>query len=294
MGKKLEELKKSRISFFGYEFKTKPFLITIGVAVGVLILLMALTLFGVEISWYGVLFGLGFLVALCLAGQNCKERGLDPDFPYTLVWFVFPFSILGARLYYLAFHGGIDSFVEIFKLWEGGLAIYGGVIGGLLGLIICCLIKKVNIISTTDMVAPLLSLGQFFGRIGCIFGRCCYGVEVANKALHWFPIAVEIRGNYYYATNFYESILNLALFFGLTILLRKTKIKGLTTCGYLVGYGLIRFILEAFRAEEQTLFIGGYPVSQLVSIICVLIGAIGICTLLIVNNRKKETEAVEE
>lgn len=294
MGKKLEELKRQKISIFGYEFNTKPFLISLISAVGVLILLIALSLFGVEISWYGVLFGMGFLVALCLAGQNCKERNIDPEYPYTLIWFVFPFSILGARLYYLAFHGGIESLAQILRFWEGGLAIYGGVIGGLIGLIICCVIKKVNIISTTDVVAPLLSLGQFFGRIGCIFGNCCYGVEVTNKALQWFPIAIEVNGTYHYATNFYESVLNLALFFGLTVLLRKVKIKGLTTCGYLVGYGLIRFILEAFRAEEQTLYIGNYPVSQLVSVACVLIGVIGICTLLIVNNRKKETENVEK
>ncbi|MGN0961149.1 MAG: prolipoprotein diacylglyceryl transferase [Christensenellales bacterium] len=288
MSKKLDELKRSQVTILGYTFKTKTFITTITIALAVLLLLVALTLLGVEISWYGVLFGLGFLSALCLAGQNCKLRDVDPEFPYTLVWFVFPLSILGARLYYLAFHGGIGSFADIFRLWEGGLAIYGGVIGGLLGLIICCLIKKVNIVSTTDAIAPLLSLGQFFGRIGCIFGHCCYGVEVTNKALQWFPIAINISGTYHYATNFYESILNLVLFFVLTTLLRKTKIKGLTTCGYLVGYGVIRFVLEAFRAEEQTLYIGNYPVSQLVSIICVLIGVIGICTLLIVNNRRKE------
>lgn len=294
MGKKLDELKRSRIILFGYEFKTKPFLITLGVSIGVLLLLIALSLLGVEVSWYGVLFGLGFLVALCLAGQNCNERNINSEFPFTLVWYVFPFSILGARLYYLAFHGGLESIMDLFKVWEGGLAVYGGVIGGLLGLIICCLIKKVNIISTTDIVVPLLSLGQFLGRIGCVFGQCCYGVEVTNKALQWFPVALKIRGDYYYATNLYESILNLVLFFGLTILLRKTKIKGLTTCGYLVGYGLVRFVLEAFRAEEQTLFVGGYPVSQLVSIICLLIGVAGICTLLIVNNRKREKEVAEE
>lgn len=291
MGEKLKEFEKSRVKIFGYEFNKKPFILTLAISICVLLLLVGLTLFGVEISWYGVLFGLGFLVALCLAGQNCKLREIDQEFPYTLVWFVFPCSILGARLYYLAFHGGIESFAQIFKVWEGGLAIYGGVIGGLIGLIACCLIKKVSILSSTDVCAPLLSLGQGFGRIGCVFGHCCYGIEVTNKALQWFPLAVEVHGNYYYATNFYESILNFALFFGLTILLRKVNIKGLTTCGYLVGYGLVRFVLETFRAEEQTLFVGGYPVSQIVSIVCVLVGAIGIVTLLIVNNRKNKASA---
>lgn len=293
MGDKLKEFQKSKVRIFGYEFNKKTFWITMAVALGVLLLLVALTLFGVEISWYGVLFGLGFLVALALAGQNFKLRDIDPEFPYTLIWFVFPCSILGARLYYLAFHGGIDSFVQIFRVWEGGLAIYGGVIGGIVGLLICCLIKKVSIISSLDVCAPLVSLGQSLGRIGCIFGQCCYGVEVTNKALQWFPIAVEVHGTYYYATNFYESILNLALFFGLTILLRKVNIKGLSTCGYLVGYGVVRFILETFRAEEQTLFLGGYPVSKIVSIVCVVIGVVGICTLIIVNNKKSKAEIKE-
>ena len=290
MNKKLKELQRQKIRFFGFEFETKLFLISVGSAVGALALLLALSLFGVNISWYGVLFGMGFLVALALAGQLCKNRDLDPDLPFTLIWFVFPCSILGARLYYLIFNGGIESFKEIFTIWEGGLAVYGGIIGGLLGLIAGCLWKKVNIIAATDMAAPLLAIGQFFGRIGCIFGKCCYGVEVTNKALQWFPIAIEVHGKHHYATNFYEAIFNLAIFFVLTILLRKIKLKGIPTCGYLVGYGLIRFILESFRAQEQTLFVGGYPVSKLVSIMCVLIGAIGICTILIVNNIKSKDE----
>ena len=294
MNKKLKELQRSKIKFFGFEFDTKTFLISLGVAGGLLVLLVAMSMLGVAISWYGVLFGMGFLVALVLSSQLCNERGINPDFPYTLIWFIFPLSILGARIYYLAFHGGIDSIIDIFTFWKGGLAVYGGIIGGLIGLIIGCLWKKVDIIAMTDVAAPLLAIGQFFGRIGCIFGECCYGVEVANKALHWFPISVKVHGTYYYATNFYESIINLVLFFVLTILLRKIKIKGVNTCAYLVGYGLIRFILETFRAQEQTLFIGNYPVSKLVSIVCVLIGVIGITTLLIVNNYKNNKSNEEK
>lgn len=294
MNKKLKELQKQKVRIFGFEFESKMFWVSMSCAIGALILLLALSLFGVNISWYGVLFGMGFLVALALAGQLCKNRDLDPDLPFTLIWFVFPCSILGARLYYLIFNGGIDSFKEIFTIWEGGLAVYGGIIGGLLGLIAGCLWKKVNIISATDMAAPLLAIGQCFGRIGCIFGDCCYGVEVTNKALQWFPIAIKVHGDYHYATNFYEAVFNLALFFGLTILLRRIKLKGIPTCGYLVGYGLVRFILESFRAQEQTLFVGGYPVSKLVSVLCVLIGVIGICTILIVNNLRNKNEVNEK
>lgn len=294
MSEKLKELQKSKVKFFGFEFDTKPFWITMCSALGVLVLLVALTAFGVNISWYGVLFGMGFLIALVLAPQLCKERGVDSEFPYTVIWFVFPLSILGARIYYLAFHGGIDSFKDIITFWQGGLAVYGGIIGGIIGLVIACLWKKINIIKMMDVAAPLLALGQGFGRIGCIFGKCCYGVEVTNKALHWFPVAIEVYGEYHYATNFYEAVFNFALFFGLTVLLRKLKITGLPTCAYLVGYGLVRFVLETFRADEQTLYLGNYPVSKLVSVICILVGAIGICTLLIVNNRRKNAETEEK
>lgn len=290
MNKKLKQLNGSKIRFFGFTFETKSFLITISVALGVLVLLGALTFLGVNISWYGVLMGIGFLVALVLACQLCKERDLHSDLPYTLIWFVFPFAILGARLYYLIFNGGIESFNQFISIWQGGLAIYGGIIGGLIGLIVGCLFKKVNIIAATDMAAPVLAIGQFFGRIGCLFGDCCYGVEVTNKALQWFPISIKVNGAYHYATNFYEAIFNLGIFFVLTILLRKIKIKGIPTFSYLVGYGLVRYILETFRAQEQTLFVGSYPVSKLLSIICILVGVVGICTLLIVNNLKNKKE----
>ncbi len=289
MGKKFEEYSKQTVSFFGFKFDAKPFWICMGSAVAVLLILVALTTFGVPISWYGVCFGLGFLVALVLSGQLCKERDLDPDYPFTLIWWVFPCSILGARIYYLVFDGSLESFWDIIRIWDGGLAVYGGVIGGFIGLVICSLIHKQNIAKTTDMVTPLLAIGQAFGRIGCIFGHCCYGVEVTNKALQWFPVALEIREKYYYATNFYESILDLVLFFALTVLLRKNKITGLNTFAYMFGYGIVRFVLESFREKGQTLFLGGYPVSQLLSIILVVTGAVGITILLIVNNRKKNT-----
>lgn len=288
MGKKLDEYKRSTVKFFGFSWESKKFWLTMGVACGVLLILVALTLFGVGVSWYGVMMGLGFLVALALCQQLCQERGLESDFPYTLIWWVFPLSIIGARIYFAIFNG--LSFSEFFRIWEGGLAIYGGVIGGFVGLVICCLIHKVNIVKTCDVVVPVLAIGQAFGRIGCIFGECCYGVEVTNKALQWFPISLFVDGKFHYATNFYESILDLCLFVVLVILLRKIKIQGFNTFAYLFGYGIIRFVLESFRDQTQTLYLGDYPVSQLLSLILVIVGVIGICTLLLVNNKKNKEE----
>lgn len=292
MGKKLDEYKRSTIRIFGFSWETKTFVITVGIALGTLLVLMALTLLGVNISWYGVMIGLGFLVALALCQQLCAERDINREYPYTLIWWVFPLSIIGARIYFLIFDGFTD-FMDIIRIWDGGLAIYGGVIGGFLGLVCSCLIHKVNIIKTTDVVAPVLSIGQAFGRIGCIFGKCCYGVAVTQKSLQWFPIALYVHGEYHYATNFYESILDLCLFVILVIVLRKVKITGIVTFSYLFGYGLIRFILESFRDQAQTLFIGDYPVSKLLSLILIIVGVIGICVLLLVNNKRNGKEKIE-
>lgn len=290
MGKKFDDYKHSKVKFLGFEYDTKPFLITMATAVGVLGVLVILSICGVGISWYGVMFGMGFIVALALGTQTFPVRGLNKDYPYTLIWWVFPCAIIGARAYFLMFDGVDQSFIDWFKIWEGGLAIYGGVIGGAIGLVLSSLVHNQHIFKTTDAVAPLLSIGQAFGRIGCIFGNCCYGVEVTNKALRWFPIAIKVNGDYHFATNLYEAVLDFVLFIILNKLLRKVDIVGVNTCAYLVGYGIVRFILEFFRAEEQTLMIGSMAVSQLVSVACVMVGVIGICVLLFVNNRKEKVE----
>lgn len=284
----MEDIKKDKnqVKFLGFVFESKPFWLTMAIALGVIVLLAGLTIFGVNISWYGVMVGLGFLVALALAGQLFVLKKLPADYPYTIIWWIFPFSIIGARIYFLIFDGSLDSFLQIFRIWDGGLAIYGGVIGGFIGLIISSLVHKKDIFATTDAVAPLLAIGQSFGRIGCIFGKCCYGVDVANKSLHFFPISLKVAGGYHYATNFYESILDLLLFIVLVKTLRKYKSKGINTCIYLIGYGFIRFILEFFRDPRQTLYIGGLPVSQLLSLILVFVGIIGIVALNFVNNKK--------
>lgn len=284
----MEDIKqdKKTVKFLGFEFESKSFWMTMAIAVGVLVLLAGLTIFGINISWYGVMVGLGFLVALALAGQLFVLKKLPADYPYAIIWWIFPFSILGARIYFLIFDGSLTSFWQIFRIWDGGLAIYGGVIGGFIGLVISSLVNKKDIFATTDAVAPLLAIGQAFGRIGCIFGKCCYGVEVANKALHFFPISLNVAGGYHYATNFYESILDVILFVILVKTLRKYKTKGLNTCIYLIGYGVVRFILEFFRDVKQTLFIGALPVSQLLSLILVFVGIIGIVALNLVNNKK--------
>ena len=150
----------------------------------------------ISISWYGVLIGFGFLFAMVLYMGIAKHRDIKSDTVIDLVMWVFPFSIIGARTYYILFTlNEFDwSFWEIFAVWKGGLAIYGGIIGGVIGLIVYCLIKKQNIVKVMDLGAPCLILGQAIGRVGCYFAHCCYGMEVTNSALKWFPLSVVICG----------------------------------------------------------------------------------------------------
>lgn len=280
----------SNITILGLEFNKKQTLITLAIAVAFFIFMMGLDLLGVSVSWYGVLIGCAFLVALALAIRLCKFRDLDRELPYDLIWWIFPFSIVGARLYYVIFEG-VPFFWDAFRVWDGGMAIYGGIIGGAIGLIICCLIKKVNILKAMDIAAPVLILGQGIGRIGCYMAGCCVGNAIENEALHFFPISYFVNGGWHLATFFYECVLDVIGFFILLYLIKKIKETGFITFAYLLYYGIVRAILETFRevSADNALLIAGtdIKVSQLVSILCIVVGTIGLCYILIKRVRGK-------
>lgn len=278
----MKKFNKETFTIAGADFNTRKGLITLAISAGVLAVLIILKLCGVDFSWYGLLIGIAFLLALAFAVKYCKYRDLDSELPYDLIWWVFPLSLIGARMYYCAFEGTFDMFFDFTK---GGLGVYGGIIGGALGLIICCIIKKVNILKTMDVVAPVLILGQAIGRIGCYTAGCCYGVEVTNKALQWFPIAYYVHGGWHLATFFYESVLCIVGFFVIALILRKFKLTGLSACSYLFYYGLVRYFTESFRDPNAQLFIGGFPVSIAVSLILIVLGTIGL-TIILVKGRK--------
>lgn len=294
----MNTLGDKNINIFGFKFKLKNFLLTVIIALFVLLVLILLDTFEVmDVSWYGVIIGTGFLVALVMATQLCENRGLNRDFPYDLILWVFPLSLVGARIYYvLCSLDEFSNFWEMCAIWNGGMAIYGGIIGGLIGLVICCLIHKKDIVATMDVVAPCLIFAQAIGRWGNFVNQEVYGFEVTNKALQWFPICVHITKNgmdsWHLATFFYESFLNVLGCIGLVILLRKVKLKGIVASSYLIFYGIVRFFLEGLRVESYILFIPGthFPVSQAVSLAIIVIGVAWLCYILIKNGRKIKNE----
>ena len=172
----------------------------------------SLFLFGLEITYYGLIIAIGMALGVFVACKNAKFRGLVADDFILAACYVLPLAIIGARLYYVTFSGETYSFGEIFRIWDGGMAIYGGVIGGAIGVALFCLIHKKNFLDVADVVAPSLILGQAIGRIGCYFAGCCYGIEVTNESLMWFPLSTQINGVWHLSTFFYESLWNLLAF----------------------------------------------------------------------------------
>lgn len=245
------------------------------------------SLFGLEIKWYGLIMAFAMVCGLLNAFWICKIKNYNKNMPIDLVIAAIPCALVGARLYYCIFHG-VNSFVEIFEVWKGGMAIYGGVIGGFLGICLCCLIKKYPLAQACDVAAPCLILGQCIGRIGCYFAGCCYGIEVVNQAHQWFPFSVQIDGVWHYSTFFFESFFNLIGYIVLMIVMKKTKPYGITTASYLMFYGVVRSILEGFRGDSLYLFNTGIRVSQALSIVLVAVGLALLITIIVLDRKKKK------
>lgn len=253
----------------------------------------SLFLFGLEITYYGLIIAIGMALGVFVACKNAKFRGLVADDFILAACYVLPLAIIGARLYYVTFSGETYSFGEIFRIWDGGMAIYGGVIGGAIGVALFCLIHKKNFLDVADVVAPSLILGQAIGRIGCYFAGCCYGIEVTNESLMWFPLSTQINGVWHLSTFFYESLWNLLAFVILLILLRKNKYKfrGSSIAMYFILYGIGRAWIEALRGDS--LYIGAIKVSQLLSILLIIGGLL----LILINFllvKKGKTKSVSE
>lgn len=242
------------------------------------------SIFGLEIKFYGLLIALGMVLGVFVACKLAKYRNLKSDDIILLALYVLPLAVIGARLYYVIFSEHSYTFWEIFEIWNGGMAIYGGVIGGAIGVVLYCVIHKKNFIDVADIAVVALILGQGIGRIGCYFAGCCYGIEVTDPAFMWFPLSTQINGVWHLSTFFYESICDFIIFFVFLWLFRgKVKTRGVMLSLYLISYGVVRCIIETFRGDS--LYIGTMKVSQLLSLILMVVGII---LLLVIYTKKRK------
>lgn len=239
-------------------------------------------LFGISIRWYSVLILCGIMLAFFLANKESKKFNLPDEFIFDMGFWVVIFGILGARIYYVIFNFSnySDNLLDIFKVWEGGLAIHGGIIFGLITLLIYCKIKKVKPLRITDIVVPSLIIAQAIGRWGNFFNSEAHGpvTTLANLKSLFIPDFIingmYIDGVYYHPTFLYESLWCILGFIILLLVRRFYKYlkSGQLTCVYLVWYGIGRLLIESLRTDS--LMIGSFKVAQLVSLFMIVIGLI--------------------
>ena len=283
---------KKQLNIFGFKFDIKSLVAVSAIYLAAIILLLGLSMFGIDVSWYGVMVGTAFLLSIVVTSHFCEYRGLSPEFPYDLIFWIFPFAMVGARLHYCFcnFHLFKDNLVKILYIWDGGVAVHGGILGGLVGLVLCCLVSKNKVLNTMDSVVPALALGQCIGRVGCVFGECCYGTLVTNDIFKWIPLSVPVGNEWHFASNLYEGIFDFINFIILTIICRKNKTAGYPTFVYLIIYGFVRFFVEMTRDNSQIMRVFGMPVAQIISVMIFIIGVTGLVTLMVVNNKKKNNQ----
>ncbi|MGE4283695.1 MAG: prolipoprotein diacylglyceryl transferase [Clostridia bacterium] len=241
---------------------------------------IAFTIFGMPIYWYGIIISTGFLLALLLAIRESKRIGLDPDIIMDVVLFGTPSAIIGARLYYVIFYGNISEF---FLIRQGGLAIYGAIIGAVISTYIYCRIKKVNVLEVLDVGALGLIIAQAIGRWGNFVNQEAYG---GLTSLPWRMEIYDIQAQARIAvhpTFLYESVWNVAGFILLLWYRKKKKNEGEVFLLYALWYGLGRFWIEAMRTDS--LYLGSFRISQIIAALSVAASAFAIYML---RKRKKE------
>lgn len=246
---------------------------------------VAFSIGGFEIYWYAVLIATGFVLAVLLGLALAKKKGIKQDDVLDGIIWITPVSVICARLYYVIFdpNGSYNSIKEVFAIRDGGMAIYGAVIGAFICAVIHCKIKKIKIADAADMVAPCFLVGQIVGRWGNFVNQEAFGGETT---LPWgMQLIINGKETIVHPTFLYESLWNLAgLIILLTLFKYSKKYSGIIFGGYLIWYGIGRFFIEQLRTDQLKVF--SVPVSVLVSAVAVLIGIV----LVILILRKKKGE----
>jgi phosphatidylglycerol---prolipoprotein diacylglyceryl transferase len=236
----------------------------------------------ITIYWYGVIIGTGVLLGLFLAMRESERRGLPKETFVDLVLWAVPIAILCARAYYVIFQWDYYSKhpAEIPQIWQGGLAIHGGLIGAIITTIVFAKIRGLSFWKLMDIAAPSIILGQAIGRWGNFMNQEAHGGPVTREfleSLHLPEFIINqmyINGEYYHPTFLYESLWNLTGFL-ILLLLRKINLRrGELFLSYVIWYSIGRFFIEGMRTDSLMLT-DTLRVAQFISIV-LIIAAIGI------------------
>ena len=222
------------------------------------------------IHFYGLIIAVGMLLAVLYASKRSKEFGLKEDDLIDGVLWVAPFAIICARLYYCIFEWDqyASNPISILYIWNGGLAIYGGVLGAVIGLSLFCKVRKIKATAMMDVVSLGLLIGQLVGRWGNFMNREAFGAPTDSFLRMGLYNTATGAVEYYHPTFLYESLWNFVGFLLLHFLSKKRKYDGQVALGYVAWYGLGRAFIEGLRMDS--LYWGPFRVSQvLAGISCV-------------------------
>lgn len=248
---------------------------------------VAFTLFGKEVYWYGIIIALGFITAILVCSSLAEKSGLTKDNIYDIVlWATVP-AIICARIYYVIFNFSSykNNLWDIFKIWEGGIAIYGAIIGAVLTAYLYCKIKKLDVKKTFDVACIGVIIGQIIGRWGNFVNVEAYGSETTllwRMAIEQGSKIIEVH-----PTFLYESLWNLVVLAIMLIIFFNKKFDGEVFATYIFGYGAGRAVIEGLRTDS--LYVGSFRISQIFAIITALAALIYIIVKF-VNLRKNVTK----
>lgn len=229
---------------------------------------IAFTAFGKDIYWYGVIIAFGFVLAVIYAMIRAKQFGMLDDDILDMLFAAVPTAIICARLYYCVFYWELyaDNPISILYIWEGGLAIYGGVIGAVAAVLVFCKVRKFPAGPFLDIGGLGLLIGQMVGRWGNFINREAHGA-VTDSFLRMGLMDASGRVTYYHPTFLYESVWNLIGFVILHFYSKRRKFDGEVFALYVAWYGLGRAWIEGLRTDSLYLFGTGIRVSQLVAFV---------------------------
>ncbi len=228
------------------------------------------------VRWYGIIMASAFLIGITLAYYRASANNIDTNHILNMVTLIIPAAIIGARAYYVAFEweNYAGDFLEIIAVWHGGLAIHGGVIGGVIAGLIYVRIYRLPVWKIADIMAPSLILGQAIGRWGNFINQEAHGRAVSEQFINYFPAFIKnqmyINGQYYHPAFLYESIWNLIVFLLLIFRWPRKKFQGEIAMLYLVLYSTGRYFIEGIRTDS--LMMGPFRVAQLISVVLIIIG----------------------
>lgn len=234
---------------------------------------IAFSIFGIDIAWYAIIITFGIIVAMGISYRNAKSLKIDTNIFMDMFFYMIIFGVIGARIYYVVFNFDLykDDLLSIFNIRQGGIAIYGAIIFGALAAFIYTRVKKQRFLDYTDCIVPGLVLAQGIGRWGNFVNQEAYGYETNSL----FAMSIVENGKVItvHPTFLYESALNICVFVILMIFFTKyRKNSGEVTCLYGILYGIGRLFIEGMRTDS--LYIGVFRVSQLVSIAFIIIGLV--------------------